>query len=156
MSEIAKIIPIGHAHEPPRTQFHVFWLVEVFPCIAALPAALYLWPKGLTYTDWLAFGVLCLPALIGSRLRFGQHESALMTRDAIARVDERPPLRLAASLACATLVGALLGRSLEGALTAFLFAGIIRIALINSGAWLFNLLCELVEKRAYHTEKSSQ
>jgi stearoyl-CoA desaturase (Delta-9 desaturase) len=59
----------------------------------------------------------------------------------LRRVDAAFPLLVAASLLLPALIGGLWGMSWHGALTAFVWAGLVRIGLLNHVTWSINSIC---------------
>ena len=67
----------------------------------------------------------------------------LVDRD-IARIDRLFPLWSAATLLVPALLGGLLTASWWGALTAFFWAGLVRVALLHHVTWSINSICHMI------------
>ncbi|HEY2507603.1 MAG TPA: acyl-CoA desaturase [Streptosporangiaceae bacterium] len=59
----------------------------------------------------------------------------------LRRIDKAFPLLVAASLLLPAVLGGLWGMSWHGALTAFVWAGLVRIGLLNHVTWSINSIC---------------
>ena len=59
-------------------------------------------------------------------------------------------------IALPTLLGGLLSMSFKGALTAFLFAGVIRLTLGQNTTWCINSICHLFGQRPFKTKDHSR
>ena len=69
----------------------------------------------------------------------------------IRRVDRAFPLLCVASLVLPFLIGWAVTGSLVGGLTAFIWAGLARVALLQHVTWSINSLCHVVGSRPYET-----
>jgi stearoyl-CoA desaturase (delta-9 desaturase) len=67
----------------------------------------------------------------------------------LRRVDRFFPLMVVISLLAPTLAGALLTWSWQGALTAFFWAGLIRIGLLHHVTWSINSVCHVYGERPF-------
>lgn len=74
----------------------------------------------------------------------------------IAVVSRLFPLMAVASLGVPFLVGWGLSLSLSGAFTAFLWAGVIRMALLHHVTWSVNSVCHMVGRRPFVTSDRSR
>jgi stearoyl-CoA desaturase (delta-9 desaturase) len=79
----------------------------------------------------------------------------LRDRD-IQRIDQLFPLLAIGSLAAPFGIGYLLAGSLEGALTALLWAGLVRMALLHHVTWGVNSLCHSFGRRSHETNDQSR
>jgi stearoyl-CoA desaturase (Delta-9 desaturase) len=83
-----------------------------------------------------------------------EHYAPDLLRDpVIRRVDRAFPWLCVASLALPLGLGAALTGSLRGGLTAFVWAGLARVALLQHVTWSVNSLCHLVGERPYATRR---
>lgn len=69
----------------------------------------------------------------------------------IQRVDKLFGLIVIASLALPALAGGLITWSWQGALTAFFWGGLVRIALLHHVTWAINSVCHVVGERPFET-----
>jgi stearoyl-CoA desaturase (Delta-9 desaturase) len=67
----------------------------------------------------------------------------------IAAVDRRFVLLTVTSLGLPALIGGLVSWSLWGALTAFFWAGLVRVALLHHVTWSINSICHMIGTRPY-------
>lgn len=77
----------------------------------------------------------------------------LLGDPAMVRVARAFPALCAVSLALPFLVGWAISGSLYGGLTAFLWAGLVRIALLQHVTWSVNSLCHVVGSRPFKTRR---
>ncbi|MFC6080507.1 acyl-CoA desaturase [Sphaerisporangium aureirubrum] len=77
----------------------------------------------------------------------------LLADPAMVRVGRAFPLLCALSLALPFGLGWAISGTLYGGLTAFLWAGLIRIALLQHVTWSVNSLCHVVGSRPYRTRR---
>lgn len=77
----------------------------------------------------------------------------LLADPAMARVARAFPALCALSLALPFLVGWAITGTLYGGLTAFLWAGLIRIALLQHVTWSVNSLCHVIGSRPFKTRR---
>ena len=78
----------------------------------------------------------------------------LADRD-IRRVDRLFPLLTAAQLLVPALVGGLATMSWWGALTAFFWAGLVRVAVLHHVTWSVNSICHLIGDRPFYARDRS-
>jgi stearoyl-CoA desaturase (delta-9 desaturase) len=67
----------------------------------------------------------------------------------IARVDRLFPAIVAASLLTPAAIGGLVTWSWQGALTAFFWAGLVRVSLLHHVTWSINSICHVVGERPF-------
>jgi stearoyl-CoA desaturase (delta-9 desaturase) len=79
----------------------------------------------------------------------------LRDRD-VKRVDALFPLWALTSLALPFGLGWLWSGSLVGGLTAFVWAGLVRMALLHHVTWSVNSICHMVGRRPFRTEDDSR
>jgi stearoyl-CoA desaturase (Delta-9 desaturase) len=72
----------------------------------------------------------------------------LADRD-IARIARQFPLWTAVSLAAPALLGALITMSWWGGLTAFFWAGLVRVAVLHHVTWSINSICHIIGERPF-------
>ncbi|MEU7900769.1 fatty acid desaturase [Nonomuraea sp. NPDC049152] len=77
----------------------------------------------------------------------------LLADPAMVRVARAFPALCAVSLALPFLAGWAISGSLYGGLTAFLWAGLVRVALLQHVTWSVNSLCHLVGSRPFKTRR---
>lgn len=77
----------------------------------------------------------------------------LLTDSAIVRVARAFPALCAASLLLPALAGWAIGGSLWAALTAFLWAGLVRVLLLQHVTWSVNSLCHMIGSRPYASRR---
>lgn len=77
----------------------------------------------------------------------------LLADPAMVRVARAFPALCAASLALPFLAGWAISGSLYGGLTAFLWAGLVRIALLQHVTWSVNSLCHMLGSRPFKTRR---
>ena len=79
-----------------------------------------------------------------------------LLRDPITgRLSQRFPWFVLATLALPALLGGLLTWSWQGALSAFFWAGLVRIALVHQVTWSINSVCHVWGKRPFRTRDLS-
>jgi stearoyl-CoA desaturase (delta-9 desaturase) len=69
----------------------------------------------------------------------------------IQRVDKLFPWLVVVSLVAPAATGALVTWSWQGALTAFFWAGLVRVALLHHVTWSINSICHVVGERPFET-----
>jgi stearoyl-CoA desaturase (delta-9 desaturase) len=74
----------------------------------------------------------------------------------IRRVDEMFPLLVAVSTAGPALLGGLVTWSWQGALTAFFWAGLIRIGLLHHVTWAINSVCHVYGERPFEVRQGDK
>ncbi|HEX6499367.1 MAG TPA: acyl-CoA desaturase [Micromonosporaceae bacterium] len=74
----------------------------------------------------------------------------------IQRVDKLFGLIVIASVALPTLAGGLISWSWQGALTAFFWGGLVRIALLHHVTWAINSVCHVVGERPFETREGDR
>jgi stearoyl-CoA desaturase (delta-9 desaturase) len=91
------------------------------------------------------------------REQTNQHRFApdLIRNDAIRRTSNLFPLWAFAGLAMPTLLGGLISWSWAGALTAFFWAGLIRVATLHHVTWSINSICHAVGARPFSARDRS-
>ena len=72
----------------------------------------------------------------------------LADRD-IARISRQFPLWTAVSLLAPALLGGLISMSWWGALTAFFWAGLVRVAVLHHITWSINSICHMIGERPF-------
>lgn len=77
----------------------------------------------------------------------------LLADPAMRRISRAFPLLCAASLAAPFLAGWAISGTLYGGLTAFLWAGLVRAALLQHVTWSVNSLCHVVGNRPFTTRR---
>ncbi|MDA8435270.1 MAG: fatty acid desaturase [Actinomycetales bacterium] len=75
----------------------------------------------------------------------------LLRDNQLRRIDAAFPVLCVASLALPFALGAALTGSWRGGLTAFIWAGLVRVAVLQHVTWSVNSLCHLVGQRPYAT-----
>jgi stearoyl-CoA desaturase (Delta-9 desaturase) len=83
----------------------------------------------------------------------GHYAPDLLADPAMVRVARAFPALCAVSLALPFLAGWAISGSLRGALTAFLWAGLVRVALLQHVTWSVNSLCHVVGSRPFVTRR---
>ena len=78
----------------------------------------------------------------------------LADRD-VDRVNKLFPLWVLVSLGLPPLLGGLWAQSWEGALTAFFWAGVVRMAVLHHATWSINSICHTVGERPFRTRDRS-
>ena len=78
----------------------------------------------------------------------------LADRD-IARVDRLFPTLVATSLIAPAVIGGLVTWSWSGALTAFLWGSLVRIAVLHHVTWSINSICHMIGERPYASRDRS-
>src|SRR5690606_22017155 len=68
---------------------------------------------------------------------------------AIRRVSPLFPLRVAVSMFCPALLGGLIAWSWQGALSAFFWAGLVRVGLLRHVTWSINSICHVLGERPF-------
>ncbi|MPZ27032.1 MAG: acyl-CoA desaturase [Micromonosporaceae bacterium] len=98
--------------------------------------------KGLFYSHmgWLFHREL------SNRVRFAPD---LEADPAIRRVDSLFPLLVAVSMVSPALLGGLITWSWQGALTAFFWAGLVRVGLLHHVTWSINSVCHVFGERPF-------
>jgi hypothetical protein len=135
----------------PRFEFlivHVFVLIPMLALAAAVPLA---WGWGLSWLDvGLAVGVYFLSWFVA---RFAP--DLLADRD-ISRIARQFPLWTVVSLLSPALLGGLITMTWWGALTAFFWAGLVRVAVLHHVTWSVNSICHIVGDRPWtHRDRST-
>jgi len=74
----------------------------------------------------------------------------------IKRVDRLFPLLVAVTLLLPALIGGLWGLSWQGAVTAFFWASLVRIALLHHVTWSINSICHTFGKREFDARDKSK
>ena len=90
---------------------------------------------------------------LGNRARFAPD---LLADKAIARVDKLFPLLVAISALSPALVGGLVTMSWQGALTAFFWAGLVRIAILHHITWSINSVCHVYGERPFEVRQGDK
>ena len=80
----------------------------------------------------------------------------LLADQRIRRVDHQFPALVAISLLLPALIGGLWGLSWQGALTAFFWASLVRIALLHHVTWSINSVCHFFGRRRFAVEDESR
>jgi stearoyl-CoA desaturase (Delta-9 desaturase) len=83
----------------------------------------------------------------------GRYAPDLLADPAMVRVARAFPALCAISLALPFLTGWAIGGGLRGGLTAFLWAGLVRVALLQHVTWSVNSLCHVVGSRPFRTRR---
>jgi stearoyl-CoA desaturase (delta-9 desaturase) len=91
--------------------------------------------------------------LVNSPTSSSRYAPDLLRDPMIVRLDAAFPWFCIASLALPFLVGAAVTASWVGGLTAFLWAGLARVAVLQHVTWSVNSLCHVVGRRPYRTRK---
>ena len=78
----------------------------------------------------------------------------LADRD-IARVDRLFPLLVGVSMFAPAILGGLISWSWTGALTAFLWASLVRVAVLHHVTWSINSVCHMIGERPYASRDRS-
>ena len=79
----------------------------------------------------------------------------LLADDDITRVDKLFPLLTVATLLTPAALGGLITMSWWGALTGFIWAGLIRVALLHHVTWSVNSICHMIGARPYAARDKS-
>ena len=105
--------------------------------------------KGLFFAHmgWLFYREL------SNRARFAPD---LLADKDIARVDRFFPLITITSLLAPALAGGLVTWSWQGALTAFFWAGLVRISLLHHVTWAINSICHVVGERPFELREGDK
>jgi len=105
--------------------------------------------KGLFFAHmgWLFYREL------SNRARFAPD---LLADKDIARVDRFFPLITMTSLLAPALAGGLVTWSWQGALTAFFWAGLVRISLLHHVTWAINSICHVVGERPFELREGDK
>ncbi|GIF49701.1 stearoyl-CoA desaturase (delta-9 desaturase) [Asanoa ferruginea] len=90
---------------------------------------------------------------LGNRKRFAPD---LLADKAIARVDKLFPLLVVISVLSPALVGGLVTMSWMGALTAFFWAGLVRIAVLHHITWSINSVCHVYGERPFEVRQGDK
>ncbi len=85
---------------------------------------------------------------MSNRTRFAPD---LMADKDIRRVDKLFPLIVACSLLVPAAAGGLISWSWQGALSAFFWAGLVRVSLLHHVTWSINSICHVVGERPFET-----
>ncbi|MEU0539709.1 acyl-CoA desaturase [Nocardia sp. NPDC005978] len=80
----------------------------------------------------------------------------LLADPILRRIDRCYPVIAAASLLLPALIGGLVTASAHGAVTAFLWAGLVRYALVHHVTWSVNSICHAFGDRHYSTRGADQ
>jgi stearoyl-CoA desaturase (delta-9 desaturase) len=73
----------------------------------------------------------------------------------LVRIDRRFPSLVLFSLLAPAVLGGLISWSLTGALTAFLWASLVRIAVLHHVTWSINSICHMIGERPYASRDRS-
>ncbi|MGI8986545.1 MAG: acyl-CoA desaturase [Nocardioidaceae bacterium] len=84
-----------------------------------------------------------------------QYAPDLMQDRDVVRVSRQFPLWVAVSLLAPALVGGLWSMSWQGALTAFFWASLVRVALLHHVTWSINSICHTVGERPFRSRDHS-
>jgi stearoyl-CoA desaturase (delta-9 desaturase) len=105
--------------------------------------------KGLVYAHvgWLFHREL------SNRERFAPD---LLADKDIRRVSKLFPVLVATSLLAPALAGGLITMSWQGALTAFFWAGLVRVALLHHITWSINSICHVVGERPFEMREGDK
>ncbi|MEV0588810.1 fatty acid desaturase [Nonomuraea sp. NPDC050310] len=90
---------------------------------------------------------------IDDRTSAERYAPDLLANPALVRVARAFPLLCALSLGLPFVAGWAISGTLYGGLTAFLWAGLIRVALLQHVTWSVNSLCHLIGRRPYKTRQ---
>ncbi|MEV4618079.1 acyl-CoA desaturase [Asanoa sp. NPDC049573] len=90
---------------------------------------------------------------LGNRKRFAPD---LLADKAISRVDRLFPLLVVISVLSPALVGGLVTMSWTGALTAFFWAGLVRIAVLHHITWSINSVCHVYGERPFEVRQGDK
>jgi stearoyl-CoA desaturase (delta-9 desaturase) len=90
---------------------------------------------------------------LSNRKRFAPD---LLADKDISRVDRLFPVLVAISLLGPTIMGGLLTWSWQGALTAFFWAGLVRIALLHHVTWSINSVCHVYGERPFEVREGDK
>ncbi|HWH01114.1 MAG TPA: acyl-CoA desaturase [Pilimelia sp.] len=101
---------------------------------------------GLTKGLWHAHLGWLFQRELSNRERFAP--DLLADRD-IQRVDRMFPLLVLASVTAPAVAGGLLTMSWQGALTAFFWAGLVRVGLLHHITWSINSICHVLGERPF-------
>ena len=85
-----------------------------------------------------------------------RYAADLMRDRDVRRIDALFPLWAFASLALPFALGWLWSGSLIGGLTAFVWAGVVRMALLHHVTWSVNSVCHMVGRRPFRTDDRSR
>jgi stearoyl-CoA desaturase (delta-9 desaturase) len=108
---------------------------------------------GLTKGLWYAHMGWLFHREISNRARFAP--DLVADRD-IRRVDRLFPLLVALSVLAPAVVGGLVTWSWQGALTAFFWAGLVRISLLHHVTWSINSVCHVVGERPFEMREGDK
>ncbi|MGI8614828.1 MAG: acyl-CoA desaturase [Nocardioidaceae bacterium] len=84
-----------------------------------------------------------------------QYAPDLMKDPDLVRVSRQFPMWVLVSMAAPALVGGLWSMSLHGALTAFFWASLVRVALLHHVTWSINSICHAVGERPFRSRDKS-
>jgi stearoyl-CoA desaturase (Delta-9 desaturase) len=84
-----------------------------------------------------------------------QYAPDLLRDDDIVRVSRAFPVLALASLVLPPVLGGLLTWSWHGALTAFFWAGLVRVGLLHHVTWSINLICHAMGERPFESRDRS-
>ncbi|MFC9927696.1 acyl-CoA desaturase [Streptomyces sp. NPDC127190] len=84
-----------------------------------------------------------------------QYAPDLVRDRALMLISRRFGLLVLASIALPALLGAVLTRSWQGALTAFFWAGLVRICLVHHVTWSVNSICHVTGARPFRSRDRS-
>jgi stearoyl-CoA desaturase (delta-9 desaturase) len=90
---------------------------------------------------------------LSNRKRFAPD---LLADKDISRVDKLFPVLVAISLLTPALIGGLVTWSWTGALTAFFWAGLVRIALLHHVTWSINSVCHVYGERPFEVRQGDK
>jgi stearoyl-CoA desaturase (delta-9 desaturase) len=90
---------------------------------------------------------------LSNRARFAPD---LVADKDISRVDKLFPLIVIASMLTPALAGGLITWSWQGALTAFFWAGLVRVSLLHHITWSINSICHVVGERPFELREGDK
>jgi stearoyl-CoA desaturase (Delta-9 desaturase) len=90
---------------------------------------------------------------LSNRARFAPD---LLADKDISRVDKLFPLIVTASMLTPALAGGLITWSWQGALTAFFWAGLVRVSLLHHITWSINSICHVVGERPFELREGDK
>ena len=79
----------------------------------------------------------------------------LLADDDIARISRAFPVLVAVSMLAPPLLGGLLTWSWQGALTAFFWGSLVRVALLHHVTWSINSICHAIGRRPFKSRDKS-
>jgi stearoyl-CoA desaturase (delta-9 desaturase) len=108
---------------------------------------------GLTKGLWYAHMGWLFHRELSNRERFAPD---LLADKDIRRVDKLFPLIVALSILAPAAAGGLITMSWTGALTAFFWAGLVRVSLLHHVTWSINSVCHVVGERPFAVRKGDK